>query len=38
MTTALDEETSSIVIGSGKDQVSINVQQSKTVSYLRSKE
>jgi len=38
MTTILDGDTSSVLIGSGDSQVIINVKQLKTVSWLRSRE
>jgi hypothetical protein len=38
ITTMLDEDTSSIVIGADNNQVSINIKQLKTVSDLILKE
>ena len=35
MATTLDEDTPSIVIGSGDNRVAVNLKQLKTVSYVR---
>jgi hypothetical protein len=35
MTTTLDENTSSITVGSGDNQVAIRLKELKPVSYLR---